>query len=230
MTVSLPLLCSMQGDCGWLVSWLGLVDIRLCCSHMWCNPLKFAHFADDLDWKVGQKWIGPCLLGNSLHRGTLTGPVSESWGATCLWLRPPVSLLITGDVYSWVLGQISMRYFRICIGSDMFGTAAGFLSFISSMSTGAKQMAKFCGFILFRVHWAVTRARWSMICTRQFWKKISRDLCQGRDKESKSQAKLISHKFDQIYPVGFGKTVQNWENQLGVPIWVVRQEHAHGIH
>ena len=71
---------------------------------------------------------------------------------------------------SWFFGQISIKYLRIWIGSEMFG-AAGWLWLKSIMSTGAKQMAKFWEFILFLEDWAVTLDRWSMMCTRQFWGK-----------------------------------------------------------
>lgn len=37
----------------------------------------------------------------------------------------------------------------------------------SSMRTGAKQMERFCGFILLRACCAVTLDRWSITCTRQ---------------------------------------------------------------
>ena len=42
-------------------------------------------------------------------------------------------------------------------------------SLVSSMRTGAKQMARLCGFILFRADWQLTLARWSSSWTRQFY-------------------------------------------------------------
>ena len=42
------------------------------------------------------------------------------------------------------------------------------LLFTSIMRTGAKQMARLWGFILFREDWALTRDKWSMMWTRQF--------------------------------------------------------------
>jgi len=53
------------------------------------------------------------------------------------------------------------------IGSEML-VATGWPWLKSSIRTGAKQMDKFCEFILFRADWAVTRDRWSMVASKQF--------------------------------------------------------------
>ena len=41
----------------------------------------------------------------------------------------------------------------------------------SIMRTGAKQMAKLWGFILLREDWALTRDKWSMMWTKQFYRR-----------------------------------------------------------
>jgi hypothetical protein len=48
--------------------------------------------------------------------------------------------------------------------------------FTSIIRTGAKQMARLCGFILFREDWALTRDKWSIMWTRQFWKKTNKKI------------------------------------------------------
>ena len=68
----------------------------------------------------------------------------------------------------WFLGQISIKYLRIWMGSEML-VAEGWLWLKSIIKTGAKQMAKFWGFILLREDWAVTFDKWSITWTRQFW-------------------------------------------------------------
>lgn len=78
----------------------------------------------------------------------------------CLFHSPP-----------WLFGQISIKYFKIWIGSEML-LATGWPWLKSSMRTGAKQIDKFWGFILFRPDWAVTRDRWSMMASKQFWNKL----------------------------------------------------------
>ena len=74
------------------------------------------------------------------------------------------------DIYKtgWFLGQISIKYLRIWMGSEML-VAEGWLWLKSIIKTGAKQMAKFWGFILLREDWAVTFDKWSITWTRQFW-------------------------------------------------------------
>ena len=69
---------------------------------------------------------------------------------------------------AWFLGQISIKYLRIWMGSEML-VAEGWLWLKSIIKTGAKQMAKFWGFILLREDWAVTFDKWSITWTRQFW-------------------------------------------------------------
>ena len=69
----------------------------------------------------------------------------------------------------WFFGHISIKYLRICIGSDML-VATGWVWLLKSiMSTGAKQMARFWGFILFRDDCEVTCDKWSIMCTKQSW-------------------------------------------------------------
>ena len=81
-----------------------------------------------------------------------------------LWVK-----WLNSQIVAAFFGQISMRYFRIWIGSDMF-VATGWLWLLKSIiNTGAKQIAKFWGFILFLDDCDVTRDKWSMIWTKQFY-------------------------------------------------------------
>ena len=83
------------------------------------------------------------------------------------WLHPSY---FSCQSPSWFLGQMSIRYLRICNCWTMDGSdSKSRWSLVSSMRTGEKQMARLWGFILFLDDWEVTAPRWSRRWTRQFW-------------------------------------------------------------
>ena len=42
--------------------------------------------------------------------------------------------------------------------------------------------------------------------------------------------KVLANSKTNTYSVSFGKTVEYGEDELGIPVWIVGEEDAHGVH